>query len=375
MTVTLVNDDTHAELSRRLDAVFLKQAKAKRGGVPRGNDADLQGRVYSAKLGIDYRYSSTDTPRPFHIASIGKVFTAVLIGQLIESGHLRLQDRIADYLPADMLDGLFVHKGGDYANEVTVKHLLGHTSGVADYFGDEVLSGLPLKTMITQQHDRLWTPKELLAITRDQQQAVAPPGTKFHYSDTGYVLLGLLIEQVTGDSFENRIHTRLLEPLNLYDTYMPFRTEPTNKPPAELAPIWFGGTEISNYASLSCDWSGGGLVSTTDDLLALGRALREGKLLQPAAMSAMDSIQHRFRPGLHYGLGMMEVRFEQFFFLLRGLPRYRGHIGVLSTHLFWDPDTNTHIALNFGSDGAMVQSFKTLIQIASELKKAAKKGN
>ncbi|MCR2806597.1 serine hydrolase domain-containing protein [Paenibacillus soyae] len=374
MTVTLVNPDARMKLNNRLDALFLKQSRAKRGGVPRGQTADLQGRVFSAKLGIDYRYSSTDTPMPYHIASIGKMFTAVLIGQLIESGQLRLQDRAAKYVPAGTMNGLFVHKGRDYANEVTVEQLLGHTSGVADYFGDKVLTGVPLQKMIIQQQDRHWTPQELLAISREQQQAVAPPGAAFHYSDTGYVLLGLLIEHVTGGTFENRVHESILNPLGMNDTYMPHRTKPANMFSPPMAPVWLGGTEISSYVSLSCDWSGGGIVSTTDDLLLFNRALREGKLLQPATLQAMDTIRHRFRPGLHYGLGMMEVRFEQFFFLLRGLPRYRGHIGVLSTHLFWEPETDTHIALNFGSDGAMVQSFKALIQIASEIKKAASSG-
>ncbi|MEK3883357.1 serine hydrolase domain-containing protein [Paenibacillus sp. PL2-23] len=369
MSNTLMNTNNRTDLYRRLDAVFSKQARSKRGGVARGQAADLQGRVYSAKLGIDYRYSADGMAKPYHIASIGKLFTTVLIGQLIDSGRLRLEDRIADFLPAATLNGLFVYKGHNYESEVTVEHLLGHTSGAADYFGDKVLTGVPLKRLITEQQDRIWTPQELLAISREQQQAVAPPGTKFHYSDTGYVLLGLLLESVTRETFEHRIHAKLIEPLQLNDTYMPFRTKPANVPASDIAPIWFGGHEISGCASLSCDWSGGGLVSTTDDLLAFSRALREGKLLQPSTLHAMDTIRHRFHPGLHYGLGTMEVRFEQFFFLLRGLPRYRGHIGVLSTHLFWDHETDTHIALNFGSEGAMTQSFKALIELARILKR------
>lgn len=372
MTVPQLSADATAMITRRFDALFEKSLRGKRGGVPRGQAADLQGRIFSRKLGIDYRYAATPAPRPYHIASIGKMFTAVLIGQLLEKASLGWDARIAEYFNTGELSGLFVHQGRDYAGDVTVRHLLSHTSGAADYFGGRIHSGVPFSRLILEQPDRHWTPQELLGFSREQQHAVAPPGTRFHYSDTGYILLGLLIERVTGDTFEHNLHRSLLDPLGMRDTYMLYRSEPSSGTAEPLAPIWFSGSEISGFRSLSCDWAGGGLVSTTEDLLRFGRALREGKLLLASTLQMMDNAEHRFRPGLHYGQGIMEVRFEQFFFLLRGLPRLKGHIGVLATHLFWDPATDTHIVLNFGSEGAMVQSFKTLIPIVSELRKAAR---
>jgi D-alanyl-D-alanine carboxypeptidase len=82
----------------------------------------------------------------------------------------------------------------------------------------------------------------------------------------------------------------------------------------------------------------------------------------------MSTIKHRFRPGIHYGAGLMELRFEGFMPLLRGLPRPTGHIGILGTHLFYDADHDAHIALNFGSTGEMVRSVRAMIKVEQLLK-------
>ena len=83
----------------------------------------------------------------------------------------------------------------------------------------------------------------------------------------------------------------------------------------------------------------------------------------------MDKFENKFRPGIFYGLGMMELRFEGFFFLFRGLPKPRGHIGVLSTHLFYDIENDLHIIMNFGSDKRMVESFKALVIVEQQIKR------
>ncbi|MDQ6421511.1 serine hydrolase [Paenibacillus sp. LHD-117] len=353
--------------TQRLDAYFRKlndrRNKKKSGPVP-----DLQVLIRSERLGLEYRYSSANPPRPYHIASIGKLFTAVLTIMLAEHGRLKLEDAIADYFEPAELDRVFLHERTDYSRKVTIEQLLTHRSGIADYFGDPVADGPYFYQEIIAKPDRLWTPELLLDFTRTKQKAVAPPNGKFHYSDTGYVLLGLLLERATGESFGANLRRHIFEPLAMKDSYLLFHTKPAREPAAELAPIWFQGTEISKYRSLSCDWAGGGIVSTCEDLLAFGCALREGKLIRPEALQAMEACDQRFRPGLYYGQGMMETRFEQFFFLLRGLPRLKGHIGVLSTHFFYDPNTDTHIIMNFGSDADMVPSFKALIRIVNELR-------
>lgn len=153
------------------------------------------------------------------------------------------------------------------------------------------------------------------------------------------------------------------------DTYLMFYPDADRGPVMPIQDIWFQGVEISRFRSLSCDWAGGGIVSTPQDLIRFHKALRNGEIIREDLLVEMDSIRHKFRPGIHYGLGMMELRFGEFFFLLRGLPRLRGHIGVLATHMFYDPEADAHIVMNFGSTHAMVRSFKALIEIVGALRK------
>jgi D-alanyl-D-alanine carboxypeptidase len=155
----------------------------------------------------------------------------------------------------------------------------------------------------------------------------------------------------------------------MHDSYLMFYSEPENTPQKKLAPIWFNDIEISSYESLSCDWAGGGIVSTSADLLKFNQALRGGLLVGENSLAVMDDFKHKFRPGIYYGLGMMEIRFKEFFFLLGRLPKIRGHIGILSTHLFYDPPHDAHIIMNFGSNTRMVESFKALIEIENVLQK------
>lgn len=329
--------------------------------------------IHSDKKNIheNYGFSKAGTPpdgnTPFHIASIGKTFTATLIGMLADQGQLSYSDPIANYLSPETLQGLFVFEGVDYKDQVTVEQLLRHTSGVADYFEDPVSSGLTMADLILNDKDRLWTPTELLAFSRDKQKSVSAPGKTTHYTDTGYILLGLIIEEVTDKPFHQNLNDSIFAPLEMADSYLMFYSEPKNQPKKPISQIWFKGTEISTYNSVSIDWSGGGIISTPEDLLKFYKGLREGRLVSPERLKAMEIITGEFRTGIHLGAGMMEFRFDEFFFLLKGMPYTKGHIGVLSTHMMYDPTNDTYIIANFGSTEFMQKSFELLIKLNSVL--------
>jgi D-alanyl-D-alanine carboxypeptidase len=146
-----------------------------------------------------------------------------------------------------------------------------------------------------------------------------------------------------------------------------FYGEPQNTPRKAIEKIWFNGVEISQFQSLSCDWSGGGIVTTTQDLLKFSQALHGGKLVRAETLAMMEVCPNKFRPGIYYGLGMMEIRFKEFFFLLGHLPKAKGHIGVLATHMFYDPTQDAHVVMNFGDNTRMVESFQALIEIENVL--------
>ena len=330
--------------------------------------------VRSPLLPGDFRFG--DQVTPFHAASIGKMPTAVLVMQLVEEGALTLDTRIAAILPPEVLADLFVVHDVDHAGDVTVRQLLDHTSGIADYFEGIVTSGSGFLDLVLSDRDHLWLPHELLDFSRTRQRAVGSPGEMFHYSDTGYVLAGLVVEAMTAVPFHESLHDRIFTPLHMDDSYLMYRSVPTGAAPTgaapAIAPLWLDGVEASTFRSISCDWAGGGIVSTLDDLLRFSVGLHDGTLLSASSLAELTTIRHRFRSGIHYGSGMMEIRFEEFFFLLRGLARPIGHIGVLGTHLFRDATHDAHIVMNFHSTAEMTRSFRTLIEIERGLTRLAR---
>ena len=345
---------------QKFEKYFTKLERKDKQGAP------TQAQVYSDKLGIDFKYSAKDYNQPFHIASICKMMTASIIGILTDKKQMKLEDTITKYLSAETLHGLFVYKNIDYQDQITIGQLLSHTSGIADYFESTVHAGSSFVDQIMSEPDKLWTPQMLVDFTRSNQTAHSAPGS-FYYSDTGYVLLGLIIEKVTGKAFHQVLADLIFKPLSMRDSYLLFGGIPTN-PKTPIAPIWFNGKEISKLNLLSCDWAGGGIVSTLPDLLAFQKAYWGGKVVGPEFIKIMSNCANKFRAGMFYGSGMMELRYEGFFFLLRGLPRPKGHSGILGTAMFYDQSNDVHVVMNLGSNKRVVDSFKALIFIAQSIK-------
>jgi D-alanyl-D-alanine carboxypeptidase len=356
--------------SKHLDSYFTKLLKSSR------HQTGVQ--VWIDSPGFTYRYAageitahkdtSISPNQPFHTASIGKVFTAVLIMKLAERGVLTLDSPIVTYLSPSDVENLFVYRDVDYANQVTIKQLLGHTSGLADYFEDPVIHKPTFMQRMVANPQEWWTPETLIEFTRTNQRSLGAPASRFHYSDTGYILLGRIVERITRKSFSDNLHDDIFNPLQMNDSYLMFYSQPKHTPAEPIQDIWLNKVEISRCPSLSCDWAGGGMVTTPQDLLLFQKALLNGTCVDAASLQEMKTFRHKFRNGIHYGLGMMELHFEGFFFMLRGLPRLQGHSGILGTHMFSHPESETHIVMNFGSSTSIVRSYRALIEVVMTLK-------
>lgn len=316
--------------------------------------------IRAPRLGLSF--DAGDADQPFHSASVGKIVTAALVMQCVEAGLATTQTPVADVLPADEIAGLFLP-----GTPATVEHLLTHTSGVADYFEGKVTSGVPVIRDALANPTRHWTPAQLLAVTRQRQRPVGTPGQRVSYSDTGFVLLGRVLEELTGHSFVDLVHRRVFEPLGLASAFFPHRTRPAAGT-TELAPLILAGTDASTFTSVTLDWSGGGIAATAADLARLGAALHDGTLISPASMSYLSKPRNRFRPGLDYGAGAMRVRVEGLAPWLRGYPQLVGHLGVTAAHLWHDPVTGTDIVLNHGDTRQLGASFRLLIRMLATLR-------
>jgi D-alanyl-D-alanine carboxypeptidase len=236
------------------------------------------------------------TDAPFRIASVTKVFVAVVVLQLLEEGRLRLDDPASRYAP-------------DAARwPVTIRQLLNHTSGIPDFgmadeFGEELAA----------RRDRRWSAAEVVALVSDNEPTF-PAGTGYSYSNTNYVLLGQVIETVTGHGWAQEVRRRILDPLELRDTYVA-GFEPAHRPP--IAGYFdldndgdFDNVETDEpWTSLeTSDGAAGCIVSTGPDLLAFGDALFHGGLLSAETMQAMTA-EGPFHPRFtNYGLGLEIAR-------------------------------------------------------------------
>lgn len=309
-----------------------------------------------ALRGPDSQLTYGDQQSAFHAASIGKLFTGVIVMQLCASGRVSLDARVDRLLPTDLLDGLF----RDGSPAPTVLDLLQHYSGAADYF--EGRRGTGVLDRVLADPQRVWTPTDLLDHARQHLRPVGRPGERFHYSDTGFAVLGLVIEHATGLRYHEAVHEHVIEPLGLTRTFLPGLTSPAEGS-AALSSLRVGGQELRDAPGLSCAWAGGGIASTPADLLAFSEALHGGQLVTADHLKVMSTPRGRVRAGIHYGAAMMELRFDGFSPLLRGRSRPLGHLGSTGTSLFYDPASREHLVMNFHSRDELPRLIRTAIAI------------
>ncbi|MER7340294.1 serine hydrolase domain-containing protein [Streptomyces sp. NPDC000075] len=253
-----------------------------------------------------------DTGRPttpgmrHRVGSITKSFTAVAVLQQSARGRIGLDRPVADYVP-----GLLP---GERGHKVTVRMLLNHTSGIADYAAEAFPS---LKEGSTRSLDefryRSITPGRLIALGTSQPQ-LFEPGSDWSYSNTNYVLLGEVLRQVTGEDPEKVITRDVIRRAGLRDTYFPGTEARIKGPHARMYENWYGLIDPPrDYADYNMTWAGtaGALVSTTDDLTAFYRALFQGRLLPAEQLDQMrTTVPVKDETGavaMRYGLGVFSV--------------------------------------------------------------------
>ena len=244
----------------------------------------------------------------FEIASVTKPFTAALVLTLVREGRFGLEDRIGPLFGREMPQGLLELGGIDLGPTIMVRELLTHTSGLPDYWSDPPFVARRINAFLAdflRDGDRRWQPREVLAYAAELDP-IAPPGEVFHYSDTNYVLLGLLVEAVTGRPFAEALRNRVLRPLGLRHTWMVW--DEGAPPGVVLSRRYEGGRDLSRFRHMSADWGGGGLASTTLDLATFLR--RVGELLGPTLSEELLRGVPTGVEGSTYGLGVVRSELE-----------------------------------------------------------------
>ncbi|MDT0266454.1 serine hydrolase domain-containing protein [Streptomyces sp. DSM 44915] len=240
------------------------------------------------------------------IASLTKTFVSVAVLQQVADGALELDALAADHLPAGTLPA-------ELAEAVTVRMLLNHTTGIGDYIASAFPSLATLSPASLEEHRfRELAPAELVELGLAAPRT-GEPGQRYSYSNTNYILAGLLVEQVTGQPAEEYVTERVIAPAGLTDTFFPDSPElPT--PHARLyQPLHGTQDPPDDFTEYNMSWAGtaGALVSTMPDLNRFQEALFGGELLPAEQLAEMlETVPIRGQNGQvtgAYGLGLYPI--------------------------------------------------------------------
>ncbi|MCL7381346.1 serine hydrolase [Streptomyces sp. 35G-GA-8] len=256
------------------------------------NDREGRTRTYTAGVGDLATEARVPADGQVRIGSNTKTFTAVVVLQLVGEGKIGLDATVDTYLP-----GVVRGKGID-GRRISVRQLLQHTSGLPEY-EDRVVDGI-------LQH-RYFEPRDLLDIAF-QRKAEFSPGTEWAYSNTNYVVAGLIVQKVTGRPLAEEVDRRVIKRIGLRHTYFPapgdmtirephptgYHRDSADAPPRDV-------TEIDPSAG----WAAGQMISTNSDLNRFFTGLLTGRLLPAAQLKQMRTTVPVGDTGVGYGLGLM----------------------------------------------------------------------
>jgi D-alanyl-D-alanine carboxypeptidase len=329
--------DEVAELSGRLQALLDSLVSAH--GNVRSGVLLVEGPDFEWEGASGVAFAESESPilphDQFVVNSVAKMMTATIALRLVEAGDFALDDPIARYLPDSLVAGLNVYEGQEYSGTITLRHLLSHTSGIeddwrcADFFD-----------LVATDSARRWTPEETIQFVKDRCAPRFRPGDGFHYSDTGYNVLGLLLQSVTGRALHELYREILLDPLGMDHTYRPaYESARPSLPGRKPSERYLDDIECTLWPSvMTADWGGGGLVSTAQDLDRFLRAFVHNEIFQdPATRDEMfDWVESG--PFHNYGLGISRVLFDRSESPLHaGLGEIWGHAGSSHVFMFYWP--------------------------------------
>ena len=321
-----------------------------------------------------------DVDTPFWIASITKLFIASTILKLHEAHKLSIDNLVIQYLPEDMLRGVHVIKGVDYYNQLTIRHLLSHSSGIPDYLEIKSDNNKTIIDEILEGDDKTWTTNDVLQIVRKAQKPLFEPqlltNSKYrvHYSDTNFQILIAIIETITHQNIETAFREYLFKPLNLTHTFHPGSLPLSQS--KHVATVWIEDLAFENKPLGIRSF--GDLNSTLADLTAFMRALITGKVFQnKQTLDMMCGMWQTFdfgfsllAPGwpIQYGLGMMRFKIPRFMTPFSPIPDLIGHTGATGSWLFYCAELELIFAGTLSQVTAAPVPFKVIPKLLKAFK-------
>ena len=313
-------------VSARLQAALEHQISAGAPGAVARLEVPRARLVWAGSAGrlVQGQDRSVRPDDAFRAASVTKSVTAAVAVRLAKEQRLALDGSLGDQLGSELLERW--RSLADLAR-VTPRQLLAHTSGLPDYFHDQAFAA-----RVRSEPSRAWHPVELVDHIAAHGTSNFRPGEGFGYSDTGYVVLGVLLEQVTGKPLHALYRELVFDPLGMHTTWLEGQ-EAARKP--GIAHHYSGELDMTKL-SPTIDWAGGGLATTTPDLTRFVRGLWSGLIVDSDGLEQMTrwTAGASFPPGHavrydDYGLGIGRV-------VVEGVELF-GHTGFIGAFAFHAP--------------------------------------
>lgn len=257
--------------------------------------------------------TAMDLSYKFRIGSVTKTFVVTVLLQLVDEGKVKIDDSISKYFP-------------DYPNgtNITVRMLANMTSGIYNF-----TESAAFDDSITNHPNKKWTPEEELYFAV-QNKPDFEPGNGWHYSNSNYILLGEIIEKITGITIENEINNRIIIPLGLKNTTFPhdgfgipepfsrgYMTDSTGKL-----------LDYTEYADISWAWAAGAMISDLEDMKIWAEALVTGKMISPESQKERLKWVNVANTPAKYGLGI---------FTIQGFTGHDGGLPGYTNYTMYDP--------------------------------------
>lgn len=298
------------------------------------------------------------TEQAYFIASTTKLFTTAIILYIKSEGKLKLEDKISKYLDKSIMNGLHLYKGKDYSDAITIKHLLAHTSGLADYFQGKGTNRKSLQDELVSGNDQFWTFEQAIERTKAIQPLFIP-GTKnkANYSDANFQLLGKIIEIITNKSYSTCCDELIIKPLHLTNTYL-YKDARDEIPKV----LYYKGNELHIPKAMTSFGADGGIVSTSADMLIFVEAFFTGKLFPSSNIDELQEWNNIFFP-MKSGIGIHLFKLPWIFNPTGAVPNFIGHSGLSGALAYYSPKENIFIAGTVNQVAHPDISFKTMIKL------------
>ncbi|GGV32723.1 D-alanyl-D-alanine carboxypeptidase [Streptomyces longisporoflavus] len=292
--------DRHRATQRAMEAAVNENAPGVTAQVK-----DKHGTWKSAAgIGDLERQSPRGAHDRYRVGSITKTFVSTVILQLAAEGELSLDDKVGRWLPG-VVEGNR-HDG----DNITIRQLLNHTSGIYDVLTDPGYQEKMFTEKFLAHRYDTWTPEQQVAIAM-RHEPDFDPGEGWNYSNTNYLLAGMIIKKVTGESYADEIKRRIIKPLDLDATSVP-GTDPSMPKPSSRAYMKLAEAPDATFhdvTELNPTMAGasGGMISDAADLNRFYTALLRGKLLPKKQLAEMKTTveQNPEKPDNRYGLGLV----------------------------------------------------------------------